>query len=170
MKLKGERIELRPAVSSDAEVILVWENNPDHWLVSNTTEPYTLTDVVNFLEFENNIFDNRQTRFMIMQEDGLPAGCIDLFEFDPRHHRVGVGILIDPAYRQRGYATEALELAVEYCLDVLEVNCVYADVLCTNISSVHLFEKCGFLKSGVKREWLWDGQSFVDQYFYQRFE
>ena len=36
---------------------------------------------------------------MILNADGLPLGCIDLFDFDPVNMRVGVGVLIDPQFR-----------------------------------------------------------------------
>jgi len=170
MNLEGEKVKLRLALPSDADTILQWENDPDHWLVSGTAEPYDKADILNFLEYENDIREARQCRFMIMTRQDMPAGCIDLFDFDAKHQRVGIGILIDPALRGKGYGKEALDLVVEYCLDELEVNCVYAEVLGTNTASVRLFENSAFLKSGVRREWVWDGHSFVDQYFYQRFE
>lgn len=170
MKLKGQKVQLRAAEPSDVDVIYQWENDPENWLVSNTIAPYSKDQILNFIQNENDIFASNQTRFMIEDIDRNAVGCIDLFDFDPKNHRVGTGILVDPSFRGRGYGKEALQLLVDYCLEVLQVRCVFAEVISTNAASLELFEKGGFQRTGVRKEWLWDGRSYVDQYFYQRFK
>ena len=57
---------------------------------------------------------------------------IDLFEFNPQHSRVGVGILITPKYQGNGFASEALELIIEYTFTHLNVHQIFANILPDN--------------------------------------
>ena len=105
---------------------------------------------------------------MILNADGLPLGCIDLFDFDPVNMRVGVGVLIDPQFRGKGYGKAAIALVMKYCAEELKVRQLYAEVLESNRASQVIFESMGFTESGKKKQWMLDGETFVDQIFYQR--
>ena len=45
---------------------------------------------------------------------------------------------------------------------------LYAEVLESNRASQVIFESMGFTESGKKKQWMLDGETFVDQIFYQR--
>jgi diamine N-acetyltransferase len=169
MNLEGSKVKLRIASSEDVEDIFHWENDTDHWLVSDTSVPYSLEQIENFILRDNDIYTSNQTRFMVVSRSNEKAGCVDLFDFDPKNKRVGMGILMDKRFRGQGFGLEAIQLLADYCFEALDVHCVYAEVLETNEASSHIFESCGFLKTGVKKDWLSDGERFVDQLFYQKF-
>ena len=169
MRLKGERCFLRQASKKDVDDIVRWENDTDHWLVSNTSTSYSKDEVEHFIEHENDIFINHQMRLMIINDAENSVGCIDLYDFDVNNKRVGVGILIDPDYRGKGFGIEALLVLSRFCFEHLDVRSIYADVLISNTSSVKLFESAGFELCGTKKDWLWDGNDFIDQNFYQLF-
>ena len=80
-------------------------------------------------------------------------GTIDLFEFDPMHFRVGLGVLIFEQFRKKGYAIEAIELVKEYTQNILLLNQLFCNISSSNNESINLFEKCGFEKIGVKKQW-----------------
>lgn len=166
--LKGEKIALRAAEPSDVDVIYSWENDPKNWLVSNTVAPYSRHQILQFIEDANDIFASSQLRLIISNHQQQAAGCIDLFDFDHKNKRVGLGVLVDENHRGKGYAQEALLLTIDYCFNLLEVHSLYAEVLSNNLSSQKLFESAGFVQTGIKKEWLWTGEGFIDQIFYQR--
>ena len=168
MILTDHHISIRHASLEDVEAIFQWENNKDHWFVSNTQVPFTREQIIQFIRFENDIYGSNQTRFMILNADGLPLGCIDLFDFDPVNMRVGVGVLIDPQFRGKGYGKAAIALVMKYCAEELKVRQLYAEVLESNRASQVIFESMGFTESGKKKQWMLDGETFVDQIFYQR--
>lgn len=168
--LKGKSVQLRAAEPEDVDQIFKWENDPDNWLVSNTIAPYSKHQILQFIENSNDIFVSNQLRLMITLHSGETVGCIDLFDFDPKNKRVGLGVLMDADYRGKGYASEALQLTLSYGFDLLELHSFFAEVISTNKGSQHLFERVGFERSGVKKEWLWSGDRFVDQIFYQIFK
>jgi diamine N-acetyltransferase len=165
--LKGEKIALRAAEPSDVDVIYSWENDPENWLVSNTVAPYSKHQILQFIEDANDIFASNQLRLIISNHQQEAVGCMDLFDFDHKNKRVGLGVLVDENHRGKGYAQEALLLTINYCFNLLEVHSLYAEVLSSNKSSQRLFESAGFIQTGIKKEWLWAGQDYVDQIFYQ---
>ena len=89
--LLGENIKLRAIEPSDLEILFEWENNPENWLISNTTVPFSRHILKKYIESAHqDIYEARQLRLMIdlMDPQGNilnSIGTIDLFEFDPMH-------------------------------------------------------------------------------------
>src|SRR5690606_14418096 len=117
----------------------------------------------------NDIYTNKQLRLMACRnEDQQPLGVIDLFDFEPQHARCGLGVYINDKFRQNGYATECLELVKNYGFGILHLRQIYAHVNVSNTSSLGLFIKCGFEKSGLKKCWHKTGlSSYEDVWFLQ---
>lgn len=145
MKLISDNIYLRNLTPSDASNLFDWENNQENWEVSNTEKLFTREDIEVFVSQPQDINLNQQLRFMICKnESNLPIGCIDLFDYD-EGKCVGVGILIaDKKSRNKGYATDALKLLIEYCRNELQVAYIFCNIFINNNPSIRLFEKCGF--------------------------
>ena len=88
-----------------------------------------------------DIYEAKQLRLVISSYSNEVLGLIDLFDFDPRNNKVGVGVLILDKERGKNYASEAMELLLSYTFKNLRVHQVYANVLEDNEASVKLFEK-----------------------------
>jgi diamine N-acetyltransferase len=98
----------------------------------------------------------------------VPVGLIDLFDFDPFHLRAGVGILIaNKKYRQKGFATEALQLLTRYAFETLQLHQLYCNIAANNSVSLQLFTNGGFTTVGVKKDWLKDVDGWVDELMLQ---
>jgi diamine N-acetyltransferase len=80
-------------------------------------------------------------------------GSVDLFEFEPTHHRAGVGILILQDFRGKGYASEALDLLIRYSFEVLQLHQLFCNIAPDNDDSIRLFESKGFKLAGTKKDW-----------------
>ena len=117
-----------------------------------------------------DIYEAKQVRMIIQQKDKhRPLGAIDLFDFDPHHHRAGIGILIaEPSDRRQGYAREALETMTEYCFSVLHLHQLYCNIAAGNNASIKLFMEAGFAECGRKKEWLFDGSNYEDELLLQK--
>lgn len=169
MIITGEHILLDFPQHTDVDTLTIWENDPRNWLVSDTVAPFSRKQIEAFIEENNDIYESGQLRFMIrFKNSNESVGCVDLYNFDPKNKRVGVGVLIDEKHRGKGMAKEALKLLVSFCFEELEAHCIYAEVLSTNISSRNLFESLNFSCNGTRKEWLWDGSGYQDQLFYQK--
>lgn len=166
---KGTNVYLRLVEPADATKILLWENNPAHWKVSDTEVPFSMQDILYLIENAHNIRSTGQLRFVICLNDSDESvGVIDLFEANFKHGRAGVGILIgDSNQRAKGYATESLELLMEYSNVVLGFHSLYCSIHADNPNSIKLFEKCGFEKIGVRKEWYADKGGRIDEILFQ---
>ena len=170
MILTGENIRFRALEPGDADLLYKWENNSDIWNVSNTIVPfsrYTLEQYVNSIQ---DIYITKQLRLMIClnQENLKSIGCVELFDFDPFHSRAGVGIIIaDKAHRQKGYASEALNLLINYSFSVLYMHQLYCNITADNEISLNLFLNKGFEIIGTKKEWLKSERGYTDEHFLQ---
>lgn len=170
MFIQSEHIYLRALESSDLEVLYTSENNTAVWKVSNTLTPYSKDVLDLYLQTAHqDIYSTKQLRLMICLNLTQEAiGTIDLFEFDPMHARVGVGILIFESHRKNGYASQAINLVKEYTRNTLLLNQLFCNISVSNNESVNLFENCGFEIIGIKKQWnRISPNQFEDEIMYQ---
>lgn len=167
--LEGNKVRLRPIEPWDVDKILEWENNSKNWRVSNTLVPFSKELITQYINSAQDIYATKQIRFIVTEVDSLSAiGSLDLFEFSPKHQRAGVGILIEEAYRGKGYALEALSLIDSYALEVVGIRNLFCNILQDNESSQALFEKAGYVEVGRKIKWFNDQVDWLDEIMYQK--
>lgn len=168
--LKGKNIQLRALEDSDLEFLYALENDTDIWEVSATNTPFSKFILKKYLEnAHQDIYEAKQLRLIIETvKEQHTVGCIDLFEFSPQHHRVGVGLVIfNKDDRGKGYGAESLQILCKYALKYLQVHQLFANITADNTSSIKLFEKQGFQKSGTKKDWVYINGKFKDELLYQ---
>jgi diamine N-acetyltransferase len=165
------KISLRPLEPEDIDLLYQWENNMEIWEVSNTRTPFSKYVLAGYLkESARDIYETKQLRLIIENEKSEAVGAIDLFDFDPYHMRAGIGILIHkPENRNHGYATDALNAMFGYVVEILGLKQLYANIAAKNEASIHLFEKEGFVESGIKKNWLKTSDGWEDEIFLQKF-
>jgi len=155
MFIKSKHIYLRALEKADIDTLYAIENDRSVWQISNTLAPFSKDILSHYLESAyQDIYTNKQLRLMIcLDETNEPIGTIDLFDFEPLHQRIGIGVLIFEKYRKRGFAFESIELIKEYAFKTLLVNQLYCNIGAKNTSSQSLFKKCGFTEIGIKKQW-----------------
>jgi diamine N-acetyltransferase len=169
--LENNTISLRAPEPEDLDLLYIWENEPSIWQVSGTLSPFSKFILKQYLEHAGkDIYEIKQLRLMIqLKNNHRPVGAVDLFEFDPHHRRVGIGILIaEPSDRRQGYAREALETMITYCFEVLHLHQVFCNISAENSASIKLFKEAGFKECGRKKDWLFDGNSYQDELLFQK--
>ena len=168
MFIKNDTITLRCAEPEDTEKIFKWENDLDNWRVSGTHVPYSRFQIEQFLLGNNDLTSQKQLRLMIdLNETGQSIGCIDIFDYDAINGRAGLGILIDKAHRQQGFAKDALALTIDYLFKQLLLHQVYCSIDETNTESQQLFVGQGFELCGTRKDWIRTESSFIDVLEYQ---
>lgn len=163
--LVNETIRLRAIEPEDIELIYDWENDPGIWEISHTLVPYSKYILALYIKnADKDIYESKQLRLMIDTTNGKTIGAIDLFDFDPYHSRVGIGLLIhNQEDRSKGYASAALELLIDYCFNKLKMHQVYANIEDGNRVSLQLFKKHGFKICGTKKDWLQTDSGWKDE-------
>jgi diamine N-acetyltransferase len=168
--LKGTNIYLRALEPEDLEFVYAIENNESVWEVSNTQTPYSRFLIKQYLEnAHQDIYEAKQLRLAICLNNSQEAiGLIDLFDFDPKNNRAGVGILINDAQnRNKGIGSEVLALIIDYSFEQLQLHQLYANIGTDNEISIQLFTKFGFQKIGIKKDWIKVNNRYKDELLFQ---
>lgn len=166
----GNHIELRALKPSDLPFLYQVENHPEHWKYSDIPGPYSKEDLMALIEesIHGSIYESFQERFVIEEKNQNPVGFIDLYDFDFTNKRAGVGVLVVPEYRRKGYAKEALLLLETYAKIDLKLHQLYALISEDNLKSRALFEENNYIKTSEKKDWYWAEGQFKNAFFYQK--
>lgn len=157
MLLSDSYIKLRALEPDDIDNLYKWENTSSLWVHGNTLAPYSrhaLRKYINETQL-SDIYESKQLRLMIdLTNTEISIGAIDLYDFDVRNKRAGVGIIIDEAFRNQRYASKALSLIKEYAFNFLGLHQLYAHIAEKNHTSLNLFQHAGYQESGIMTDWI----------------
>ncbi len=167
--LKGKITELRAMEPSDIDLLYQWENDTQTWNYSNTYTPFSRFYLEQYvLNSQSDIYIDQQLRLMIGDKTGNTIGCIDLFDFDAKNRRAGIGVLIDNPHRKKGYASDSLDVTINYAQKVLNLHQLFCNITSDNQNSIRLFMGKGFQKCGIKKHWLIDNEkNWINEEMYQ---
>ena len=167
--MTGTNIQLRAPEPADIDLLYDWENDRQIWPVSNTIVPFSRFVLEQYiLNSHQDIYTTKQLRLMIdLRKEQRTIGTVDLFDFDPGHKRIGLGILINNEVRGKGFSKEALDLIIEYCFGTLMVHQIFCNINTDNKVSLKLFQSKGFEIIGNKKDWLLINHEWKDEYLLQ---
>jgi len=166
--MQSETLLLRAPELSDVDFLYEWENNSSLWYLSNTLVPISRFSLEQYvLNAQQDIFTAQQLRFMIQLKTGEVVGCIDLFDFDAFNLRAGIGILIDAKYRKMGYASQALDLLIQYAFQKLQLKQLWCSITQNNTESIKLFVQKGFTSCGLRKQWIKREGEWLDENLFQ---
>ena len=167
--LIGGNINLRALEPEDLDFLHPIENNELFWEISHTQTPFSRYVLKQYLENAHlDIYETKQLRLLIEETSTKKqVGMIDLFDFNPQHKRAGIGILIHPYYQNRGFASKALSLLINYSFTYLNLHQLYANITSDNEKSLSLFKKHNFSKVGVKKDWILSKGKYKDEILFQ---
>lgn len=169
LTLKGKDIYLRALEPGDLDFLYHLENDTAVWEISGTATPYSRHVLQLYLDnAHRDIYEVKQLRLCICDELKV-VGLIDLFDFDPRNRRAGMGIVVlDHKDRNQGVGTEAIKVLCNYAFSALDLHQLYANVLEDNAASLHIFEKLGFQRVGIKRDWVLSEGKYKNEVLLQK--
>lgn len=145
--IQTERLTLHPYRTEDRDRLVEMMKNPEitkTFMVPDYTEDaqfYGLADKL--IEF-SQIEDTTHLEYGVYK-DGYMIGFINDCGFDDE--ALEIGYVIDPAYKGRGYATEAVKAVINE-LRELGFKKVLAGFFEGNIGSQKVMEKCGMKLNG----------------------
>ena len=167
--LHNETLLLRAIEPEDIDVFSGWENDTGYWETGNTIAPFSRFALKQYIQqATQDIYETKEIRFIIERKsDGVSVGTIDVSRIDFFHKRAEMGILIDKACQEKGYAVMALNVLQEYVFGFIGLQQLYCHVSVTNIASQRMLERVGFEQVGTLINWLRRGDAFHDAFFYQ---
>ncbi len=159
MNLKLRKLEL-----SDATRLAELANNKKLWLNMRDSfpYPYNVEDATNFINFANE--DNGNPIFAIIYNNEL-IGSIGLHkQEDINRYSMELGYWIGEPYWNKGIATNAVALIIEFGFLNLDINRIFASTIESNLASSRVLEKNNFTFEGVSRKSAFKNNVFLDEY------
>lgn len=158
-----KRIKLRAIEPEDLELLYSIENDMSVWNVGMTNVPYSKFALNEYLlNIKYDMYADRQVRLMVDNSEGKTIGIVDITDYDPRHNRAEVGIIIMDEYRRQGYATEVLQAVREYAKNVIHLHKLYAVIDTSNTAALNTFQKAGFNEECTLKDWLRGTDGYED--------
>lgn len=166
--LQGKNLSLRAMEPQDIDLMYEWENDPETWVYSNTHTPFSRFYLEQYIINSHcDIYSEKQLRLMIVNKKAETVGCVDLFEFDPKNKRAGIGILIAKNHRGKGYSSETIDIIINYGRYILNLHQLFCNIASDNKISLELFTKKGFVTCGMKKEWTLSENNWIDEHSLQ---
>jgi diamine N-acetyltransferase len=162
--LENETHRLRAMEPDDADWLFDIENDSKDWWMGATLNPIGRGALRNFASGQHDLWRDLQLRLMIETREDNPqtVGAVDLYQLDPRNRRAGVGIVILEAERQKGHASQSLQLLTQYAFEHLGLHQLWAEIPAIHDASLAVFESAGFAQTGTLRDWIRRDDQWVD--------
>lgn len=150
---------------SDSEAMARWNQNSQYQQLLSSG-PATLWTPKQIKEWMEKHYDEFFGFSIHTLEDDRLIGNLDLSGVDwvARNCWVGIGIG-EQEYWGKGYGTEAMNLALRFAFDYLNLQRVTLDVFEYNQRAYLSYCKCGFKEEGRMRQWMQRGGERHDLIF-----
>jgi diamine N-acetyltransferase len=156
-------LRLRKIEPSDLPFLYQWENDATMWADSDTHNPLSHHDLRQYIESSTgDIYRDGQLR-LVIDDEGVTLGCVDLFDFDARNRKAAIGMYIAPHARGKGVGKQAVQLLLDYAFNFLHLRMVYAIISVHNTSCSHIYEQMGFTPSSPLANWTLEGDAILWQ-------
>lgn len=157
--MRGEKVHIRFLTLEDVTDKLQMELDNkeffEEFSVINSEDFYTLLMQQEVIEQSTeNREAGREYNFAIVEnETGKLVGTINLFRiFRGPLQSSMIGYVVDRKQNGKGYATEAIQLTVDYAFQELGLHRIEAGVMPHNAPSIRALEKAGFEREGLARK------------------
>ncbi len=170
--LQGDTVLLRAVEPEDLDFLYLCDNDASVWHDGATVAPYSRALLHEYIhQYTADIYRDRQLRLVItLAQTGERIGIADLYDYEPRHNRAGVGIYIIPAMRRHHLGCDALSALCRYAFRFLHLHQLYAMTRVDNAASRALFARCGFVQIATLPQWVYGEQGYTDVAMLQRID
>lgn len=164
MLLENENIKLRALEIADIDDLYSIENNTEDWNNGGNIQPFSRHILLKYIENQTeDFYTTKQLRLVIeTKENKRTIGLIDLYNYEPMHKRAWIGILIVNEERQKGFASQALQLIKEYSFDFLQIHQLLSIIKADNENSINLFTKNKFKNCVVLKDYYFLKDKYYD--------
>jgi aminoglycoside 6'-N-acetyltransferase len=155
--LAGARVQLRPGHAGDEVAIQAVFDAPEvtRWWPNAT--PDEITSLVENRDPDVDVW--------MIEVDGRVVGMIQAYEeTDPMYRHAGIDIVMHPEAHGRGLGPEAIRVVARHLFEDRGHHRLVIDPNADNARAIHVYEKVGFRRVGVLREYERDaaGQRWTD--------
>jgi len=114
--MKEPNIRLRALELEDLDFLYQIENDDRLWELGVSNVPYSRRVLLDYITNASaDIYIDNQVRLIVENEQNEQVGILDLTDFDPRHRRAELGIVIKKEFQGKGYAKASVVTFVAIC-------------------------------------------------------
>lgn len=163
MQIKGQSVYLRPIKDADMESMYHSCQDEEILYMTGTRHSFTLDQIIKSYER----FSKDPTRYdfavcLLATEEII--GDLAIVDIDQDNKKAGFRIsLHNQQILNKGYGTEAVQLAQRFIFENLQLNRLELEVYSHNIRGIKTYEKTGFKKEGILRESLYMNEKYSDE-------
>jgi ribosomal-protein-alanine N-acetyltransferase len=168
--MSGRRVDLGVLLRDDLSTVWKWYNDRRvRRYLSKPYEAFFYEDEVEWYEALRKNKEREKVFTIVTSSENRLVGLIGLHDIDPINRNAELGYFLGPEYWGRGYATEAVGLALKYAFEWLNLLKVYARVFEPNAASRRVLERNGFQLVGrMRRHQFIPETGFVDVLIYEK--
>lgn len=151
--MEGRLVRLRAYEREDLDSVMSWVNDPE---VTRTLAsfpfPMSRGQEAEWLE-RAAMGEGDDKVFAIETKEGEYLEGLGFHKIDWKNRNLELGIVVGKKEQwNRGYATDAILVALDLAFNRLNMHKVYLRVFDYNKAAIRCYEKCGFKKDGVLRQ------------------
>ena len=140
MRLRGEKVVIRPMVKEDVDRMEAWRPFTDSleslWILS----PHSSD---NYVRFQAQADDPSRRWYAVEDFSGRLIGRLSLRQISWRKS-ARLGITLGADYVGQGYGSDAIRTFLVYYFLELGFEALYLDVAAPNERAIRCYERCGF--------------------------
>ena len=154
-------IKLRKIEPADLPFLYQWENDASVWADGSNHNPLSQKDLRDYIaSTTGDIYKDGQLR-LIIEDERVTLGCVDLFDLDPRNRRAAIGMYVAPEHRGNGVGRLVLEQLESYAFDFLHLRVLYAVIATNNIPCSSLYRSAGYTPSTPLSSWTLESDAVI---------
>lgn len=173
-KLKSDRIQLRLLKLSDLNSVHNLHSLPEVDEFNALGIPKNIDEtksiIASWVNNNNEAIIKNYTFVIESNSDKEFIGLLGLKQWSKKHRRGEIWYKIHPSHWRKGFATESVNLILDYGFDVLKLHRIQAGCAVDNIGSIKVLEKVGMIREGRGRQVLPLKNGWSDNFEYSILE
>ena len=160
--LEGSRVYLRSLNGEDLELYYQLLGNPETKRLTGTQPFFTKEQIARYIG--DKWQDSSGVLLLIaLQDSDKVIGEVAFTDINRMNRNANIRISIDQAEHQgKGYGQEAMLLMLDYGFGVQNLHRIDLEVFTYNPRAIHVYEKLGFVREGVRRHTLFYNHQYHD--------
>ena len=162
--IPGEKINLIALEPEHLKQANQWINNPEVNQFLTLISPMPVRATKKW--YESQADDPNNNAYAIVTKRGKFIGTVGLHDIDWKNRHAELGLSIgDTSYHNRGYGTDVITTLLRFAFQELNLHRVTLHVFDFNKRAQRCYEKCGFKREGVMRDFMHRRGKFHDAVF-----
>lgn len=163
MMIKGMFVYLRPIKDEDIESIYKSCQDEEFLYMTGTRKSFTHDEInKSYKQFSND--PTRYDFAICLLDSNEIIGDLAILDIDQDNKKAGFRISLHSRDTlNKGYGTEATQLAQKFTFEELKLNRLELEVFSHNIRGIKAYEKAGFKKEGTLRQSLFMNNKYSDE-------